>query len=182
VRTTYVVDNHGDGGNVNTSGKNVGRDQDLRLPGTEFIDDSVTLRTLDATGQRCNTVTLLDHALLDLGSRDTGLQQIRRIIQHEEKKATDLDENYRRAHGKKTVQVNKGLVFVLVIRAVNVKLLDTLDGQFLVLQGNLIRRRRKFRCISVNVGGECCGEKNNLDVAGQQTMIISNPQIQRRWE
>ena len=80
--------------------------------------------------------------------------------------ATNLNENDRGSDSKKTVELDKSLILILLVGTVKIKLLDTLDGQFLVLQGDLVCRRREFRCISVNVGRECCGEKNDLDVSG----------------
>ena len=84
-------------------------------------------------------------------------------------RATNLDENNRRSDGKKTVELDKSLILILLVGTVEIKLLDTLDGQFFVLQCNFVGLWGKFGRILVNVGGEGGGEKNDLDILWQQT-------------
>ena len=83
--------------------------------------------------------------------------------------ATNLNENDRGSDGKKTVELDKSLILILLVGTVKIKLLDTLDGQFFVLQCNFIGLRGKFGRVLVNVGGEGGGEKNDLDILWQQT-------------
>ena len=43
VNGTYVVDDHGHGGNINTTSEHVGGDENLCMAGAELVDDLVTL-------------------------------------------------------------------------------------------------------------------------------------------
>jgi hypothetical protein len=42
-RGTYVVDDHGDGLDVDATGEDVSGDEDLGFSGAELVDDTVTL-------------------------------------------------------------------------------------------------------------------------------------------
>lgn len=77
---TYVVNNHGNGGDIDSSGQHVCCDEHLGLAGSELIDDSVTLRALNATRQGSNGVTFRDHALLNFLGRRTSLVRVRDTI------------------------------------------------------------------------------------------------------
>ena len=69
----YVVDHQRDGGDIDTTGKDIGGDENFSFPTAERINDRVTLRALDTTSQGGNSVSLCDHAALDLPGGLTSL-------------------------------------------------------------------------------------------------------------
>lgn len=82
---------------------------------------------------------------------------------------TNLDENDRRADGEQTVEVDKSLVLVLVIRAVQVQLLNTLDRQLLMLEGDLVGLGGELGRIFVHVSREGSRKEHDLNISRQKT-------------
>lgn len=82
---------------------------------------------------------------------------------------TNLDENDGRADGEQTVEVDKSLVLVLVIRAVQVQLLNTLDRQLLMLEGDLVGLRGELGRIFVHVSREGSRKEHDLNISRQET-------------
>lgn len=76
---------------------------------------------------------------------------------------TYTNEDDRRSHSQKTIKLDKIAVLRLLAVAVHVKLLDSVDGQLIVLEGDLVGVRSKGLSIAVDVGGESSGEENDLD-------------------
>lgn len=68
-----VVDNEGYGGHVDSTSENVSRDEHLGLTTAEGINDGITLRALDTTGEGSNSVALGGHTLFNLHGRGTSL-------------------------------------------------------------------------------------------------------------
>jgi hypothetical protein len=92
---TYVVDDHGNSGNINASRKDVGRDQNLGIAAAELVNDFITLRPLDSTGQRRNSVAFGHHSFLDFVGRRTRLLLLGYWVEDNYKQKTDLDEDDR---------------------------------------------------------------------------------------
>lgn len=116
---SYIVDDQGDSRNVDTTGENVGGDENLRFAASERIDDSIALGTLDTTGQRSDGVTFSMHPLLNSGS---GLASLVKAsagrLHHQRSGDTHLDENDGRANGEQSIQVDKTFEFLVIIAAV----------------------------------------------------------------
>lgn len=83
---------------------------------------------------------------------------------------TNPDENDRRADSEQAVKLDEVGVLLLIITAVHVQLLDTLDGQLLLVKGDFIGVRGKLGGISVNVEGERGGKQNNLDIPREHSL------------
>lgn len=83
---------------------------------------------------------------------------------------TNPDENDRGADGEQAVKLDEVGVLLLVIAAVHVQLLNTLDGQLLLVKGDLIGVRGKLGGISVNVERERGREQDNLDIPRQRCL------------
>jgi len=62
-----VVDDHGDRLYIDTTGQDVGRDENFGMAETEGIDDDITLSTFITTSERDDLVTLNCHTLFDSG-------------------------------------------------------------------------------------------------------------------
>lgn len=144
-RKTYIVDDQRNGGNIDTTGKNIGGDQNLGLAVSESVDDGITLGSLDTTGQRCNGMALGNHASLNLRSR-----------------LASSDEDDGRADSQEAIKLHQGGVLLLVTAAVHVDLFDTLDSQLLVLEGDFVCVWSKLGRIAVDMGGECSREEDDL--------------------
>lgn len=74
-----VVDNKGNGRNVNSTGKNVGGDENLGLAIAEGIDDGITLGALNTTSEGSNCVSFGGHALLNLNGGGASLVNIKLV-------------------------------------------------------------------------------------------------------
>ena len=72
---TYVVDDHGHGGDIDSTGEDVGRDKDLGLSVAEFVNDLVTLLAFNTTSQGRHGVTFFRHPTFNLSSGRTGLNK-----------------------------------------------------------------------------------------------------------
>lgn len=71
---TYIVDHQGHGGNIDSTGKDVGRDENLGLTAAERINDCIAVASFDTTGQRGNRVALGNHTTLDFSGGMTCLE------------------------------------------------------------------------------------------------------------
>lgn len=68
-----VVDDHGDGLDIDTSGENVGCDEDFGLAVAELVDDFVAGGAVDAAGEGGADVAVCCHAAFDFSGGFTGL-------------------------------------------------------------------------------------------------------------
>jgi hypothetical protein len=68
------------------------------------------------------------------------------------------------ADGQQTVQGDQYVVFVLLVSAVHVKLPNTIDGEFLFLELDLVRAWCELVSEHSHMIGESGREEDNLDV------------------
>ena len=68
-----IVDDHGDAGNVDTTGENIGGDQDLGLSGPEVVQESIAVLPLVGSVKCRHPVSVGFHAALNLVSTLTRL-------------------------------------------------------------------------------------------------------------
>ena len=73
---TYIVDDHGHGRHVDTTGQNVGRDEDLGFAVAELVDDRVALGAFDTASQGRDGVAFGGHTAFNLCRRLTGLDGV----------------------------------------------------------------------------------------------------------
>lgn len=163
---TYIVDDQRHGRHVNSTGKNVGGDENLGVATAESINHGIALRAFDATGQRRDGVAFGNHALLDLQSGVTGLGM---SVQKRDEgtDSTDPDEDNGRSDSEKSVELHQVAILFIVVVAIHVELFNTLDCQLLVLESDLVRVRGELGRISVDVCGESGGKENDLNGSGK---------------
>ena len=74
-----------------------------------------------------------------------------------------LTEDDTLTDGQKTIKIHKHIILLSLRLTVEVELLDTLHGQLLLLQGDLIRIRRELRGENADMLGECSREQQGLN-------------------
>jgi hypothetical protein len=62
----YIVNDHGDRLDIDTTSKHVGGNEHLRFAASELINNTVTVLSLESTTQLSDLVTLSNHALFEL--------------------------------------------------------------------------------------------------------------------
>ena len=70
-----VVDNHGDGLDIDTAGKDVGSDEHLCFASAELVEDIVSLSSVQGTRKGSDFVAVGSHAALDFGGGVTALDE-----------------------------------------------------------------------------------------------------------
>ena len=98
-----VVDDHGDGLNVDTAGKNVGGDENLCFAGAELVEDIISLGSVEGARKGSDLVAVGSHASLDLGGG-----------------VATLDEDDGRGDGHQTVELQQCGILRLIGIAVEV--------------------------------------------------------------
>lgn len=98
-----VVDDHGDGLDVDTAGKNVGGDEHLSFAGAELVEDIISLSSVQGARKGSNLVTVGGHASLDFASG-----------------VATLDEDDGRGDGHQTVELQQCGILRLIGIAIQV--------------------------------------------------------------
>merc|ERR1739848_649148 len=136
---------------VNTTGQQIGGDQDSGRSGSELPHDDISLVLVHVSVGGGNDVVSLPHSVgepVDL--------------------STCVTEDDALRDGESLVQVTQGLQLPVLSVAIYVKLLDTFQGELLSLHQNSHWLGHEF---SSNVKGlrrQGCGEHSNLELLWQE--------------
>jgi len=145
-----VVDDKTNLLNIDTSGEEIGGDEDTGGTGTELLHDHVTSHLVHLTVHNGDTEVVLLHLVSQLNNSllsvaiDQGLVDI-----------------------KVTVEVEEDVHLPLLLLNRDVVLLDTFEGKLLILNKNLGGIAHKVLCQLQDVHRHSGGEKSNLDLAGE---------------
>lgn len=151
VSRQVVVNNQRDLLDIDTSGQQIGGDQNSRRTGSELVHNgvSLTLRQVSVNSRHSEVVLLqLSHQRLNLGSGVT--------------------EDDSLGDGNRVVQVTQTVELVLLLLNVDVVLLDTFQGQLVLLDQNTDRVVHELGGDLQHVLGHSGGQKNNLGGLWQQ--------------
>ncbi|ANB12301.1 hypothetical protein AWJ20_550 [Sugiyamaella lignohabitans] len=144
------VDNERNLLNVDTTGKQIGRDKDTGGSGTELLHDGVTLSLVHITVHGRDSEILLGKSLLDVLDLSSGVT--------EDNGLGDSDS---------LVKINQNIDLELLLTNVNVELLDTFQSQLILLDKDTDGVTHELGGDLQNRAGHGGRQKDDLDVSGQ---------------
>lgn len=165
VSWQVVVDNQGNLLNINTSGQQVSGDQDSGRAGSELVHDGVSLGLRQVgVDSRDSEVSLLQSSgqALNLGSGVT-----------EDDSLGDRD---------RVVQVTQTVELVSLLLDIDVELLDTLQGQLVLLNQDSDRVVHELRGNLQDVLWHGSRQKNNLGSLRQQSENVVDLLLETRGQ
>jgi hypothetical protein len=115
-----VVDNHGDGLDVDTARQDVGRNEYLCLASAELVEDIISLSSVQGAGKGSDLVAIGSHASLDLCGG-----------------VAALDEDDGRGDGHQTVELQQCGILRLIGIAVEILCARLVIGSTIVLRGDI---------------------------------------------
>lgn len=151
------VDDKGDLLNIDTTGQQIGGNQDTGRTRSELLHDSITLGLVHLTvngrdGELLGSKTLGNHVDLSLG----------------------VAENNGLGDRDGLVQVAENLELVLLLVNVNVELLDTFKGKLILLDKNADGVTHELGGDLKNILGHGGGQENDLDLGGEVLENVVN--------
>jgi len=141
-----IVDDEGDLLDVDTTGEEVGGDEDTGGSGAEGVHDVLTLQLGHLTVHAADGMLSTSHLLSELVYLPTGVT-----------KDDGLDD------GKGVVEIAEGVELELLLANVNVKLLDTLQGQLVTLDHDADGITHEALADLKDVLGHGGGDEDDLD-------------------
>lgn len=145
VQRDIVIDHQTHRRHINPPREDVRGDEDLRLTGSEVVNDLIALGAVVGAVESGDFMAVGFHATLDFGG---GFAL--------------LDEDDGRADGEDVVEFDEDSVFVFFVFAVHVQLFDAVDGEFLVLERDLVGVRGEAVGVLDYLVGEGGGEEDDL--------------------
>jgi hypothetical protein len=130
VLGNIVIDHHGDGRDIDSTGNDIGGNEDLGHAIAELIDDGIASGSLQCAGKMGNGMSIGNHPPLNFHCR-----------------VPALAEDDGGVHGQHAVELDQSLVLGLLGVAVEEELLDALDRQLFVAESNGVCIGCKDLCI-----------------------------------
>jgi len=146
-----VVDDETNLLDINTSGKQIGSDEDTDGTGTELFHDDVTSKLVHLSVHDRDGEVVLGHGLLELLDSLLGVT---------------VDEGL--VNVQVGVQVQEHVHLPLLLLDSNVVLVNTFEGKLLVLDENLCGVTHEVLGHAKDLWGQSSREQGDLDVAGQE--------------
>jgi hypothetical protein len=152
-----VVDNEADLLDVDTTGEEIGGDQNADGTGTELLHDNVSAELVHLSVHDGDGEVVVSHGLLELFNTLLGVTVDEGLV--------DVQVG---------VQVEEHVHLPLVLLDGDVVLLDTLEGELLVLNQDLCGVAHEVSSHGEDLAGEGGGEEGNLDVSGEELEDVLN--------
>lgn len=146
-----VVDDQGDLLDIDTTGKQIGGDQDTGRSGTELLHDNITLALL--------------HVTVHGGDGEvTGSELVGEPVDL----SASVTEDNGLSDGDGLVEIGEGVELPLLLLNSNVELLDTLEGEFLLLDKDTDGVAHELGGDLKDILGHGSGEQGDLGGLGKE--------------